>query len=145
MSNLMITSQSCGDLYPTGCLSMQWRWSHSKITPALVDVWQLSETNHSKCSLGNFQHWYSCADVGILCVFLSLCRKTRFYTNPVFIYLMRRFYTMLVIKYLMASFYATGSGIKCIMICTLNAVHKKKILYQLINLCLLRAFGDHAM
>ena len=35
-------------------------WSHLKITPALEDFWQDSETSHSKssCSLGNFQHWY---------------------------------------------------------------------------------------
>ena len=40
------------------------------------------------------------------------------------LYLKGRFYAMLVIKYLMASFYATGSGVKCIMISTLNALHK---------------------
>ena len=40
------------------CLLVQWRWSHSKIPPAPMDVWQDSETSHSKSSLGNFQHWY---------------------------------------------------------------------------------------
>ena len=33
-------------------------WSHLKLTQSLVDVWQTSETNHSKSSLGNFQHQY---------------------------------------------------------------------------------------
>ena len=41
-----------------GRLLVHWRWSHLKITPALVDVWQDSETSHSRSSLGNFQHWY---------------------------------------------------------------------------------------
>ena len=39
-------------------LLVHWRWSHLKITPALVDVWQDLETSHSKSSLGNFQNWY---------------------------------------------------------------------------------------
>ena len=33
-----LTSQSCGDLYVTGWLLVQWRWSHLKITPALIKV-----------------------------------------------------------------------------------------------------------
>ena len=32
--------------------------SHLKTTQALVDVWEASETSHSKISLGNFQHQY---------------------------------------------------------------------------------------
>ena len=41
-----------------GWLLVHWRWGHLKTTPALVDVWQDSETSHSKSSSGNFQHWY---------------------------------------------------------------------------------------
>ena len=41
-----------------GWLLVLWRWSHLEITPALVDVWQNSETSYSKSSLGIFQHWY---------------------------------------------------------------------------------------
>ena len=41
-----------------GWLLVHWRWSYLKTTPALVDVWQDSETSLSKSSLGNFQHWY---------------------------------------------------------------------------------------
>ena len=41
-----------------GWLLVQWRWSHLKITPALVDIWQDSETSLRKSCLDNFQHWY---------------------------------------------------------------------------------------
>ena len=39
-------------------LLVQWRWSHWKFIRTFVDIWQDSETSHSKSSLGNFQHWY---------------------------------------------------------------------------------------
>ena len=32
--------------------------SHLKVTWALMDIWQASETSHSKSSPGNFQHQY---------------------------------------------------------------------------------------
>ena len=41
-----------------GWLLVQGRSSHSKITHAFMDIWQNSETSHSKSSLGNYQHWY---------------------------------------------------------------------------------------
>ena len=50
-----------------------------------------------------------------------------------YVYLKRRFYTMLVIKYLMANFCATVSGVKWVMISTLSALHKGKILHKSIN------------
>ena len=33
-------------------------WSHLKLTWALVDIWQASETSHNKSNLGNFHHQY---------------------------------------------------------------------------------------
>ena len=42
----------------TGCLLVKGRWSHLKATLAPVDVWQASETSHSKSNLDNFQHQY---------------------------------------------------------------------------------------
>ena len=41
-----------------GCLLVKGICSHLKATRALVDVWQASETSHSKSSQGNFQHQY---------------------------------------------------------------------------------------
>ena len=41
-----------------GCLLAKGIWSHLKVTRALVDVWQASETSHSKSSQGNFQPQY---------------------------------------------------------------------------------------
>ena len=74
-----------------GWLLVHWRWSHLKITPALVDVWQDSETSHSKSSLGNFQHWYLAdmlASVYSYCVMVksisSCCVRGRWVlSNPV--------------------------------------------------------------
>ena len=40
------------------CLLIKGRWSHLKNTWAVVDIWQASETSHSKKSLGNIQHQY---------------------------------------------------------------------------------------
>ena len=37
--------------FMASCLLVQGRWSHSKITWALVRIWQTSETGHSKSSL----------------------------------------------------------------------------------------------
>ena len=42
--------------HSSSCLLVKGRWSHLKTGLALVDVWQASETSHSKSSLGNFQH-----------------------------------------------------------------------------------------
>ena len=39
-----------------GYLLAKGLWSHLKVTQALVDVWQASETSHSKSSPSNFQH-----------------------------------------------------------------------------------------
>ena len=54
------SSASCVVNYiaTAGCLLVQGICSHLKVTWALVDVWQASETSHSKSSLGNFQHQY---------------------------------------------------------------------------------------
>ena len=41
-----------------GCVLVKRICSHVKVTRALVDVWQASETSHSKSNLGNFQHQY---------------------------------------------------------------------------------------
>ena len=41
-----------------GCLLAKGIRSHLKATQALKDVWQASETSHSKSSLWNFQHQY---------------------------------------------------------------------------------------
>ena len=38
------------------CLFVKTRWSHLKTTQALMDIWQASETSHSKNIIGNFQH-----------------------------------------------------------------------------------------
>ena len=62
-------------------------------------------------------------DIGVLCEFLSL-------------YLKRRFYAKFAIKYLMASFYATVICAKGIMNSPLGDIHKGKILHQLVNRCL---------
>ena len=48
---------SCVVIYSSWLLE-RGRWSLSRITLALVNAWQDSETSHSKSSLGNFQHWY---------------------------------------------------------------------------------------
>ena len=40
------------------CVLVKGRGSHIKTTQALLDVWQASETSHSKSSLGNLQHQY---------------------------------------------------------------------------------------
>ena len=41
-----------------GYLLIKGRWSHLNHTLALTDVWQASETSHSKSSLCNVQHQY---------------------------------------------------------------------------------------
>ena len=38
--------------------AFQGIWSYLKTTRALVDIWQASETSHSKSNLGNFHHQY---------------------------------------------------------------------------------------
>ena len=40
------------------CLLAKGTCSHLKVTWTLMDVWQASETSHSKSSLANFQHQY---------------------------------------------------------------------------------------
>ena len=40
------------------CLLATGICNHLKLTQALMDVWQASETNHSKSISGNFQHQY---------------------------------------------------------------------------------------
>ena len=44
----------------TDCLALpvEGKWSHLKTSQALMDIWQDSETSHSKSSLGNYQHQY---------------------------------------------------------------------------------------
>ena len=74
-----------------GWLLVHWRWGHLKITPALVDVWQGSETSHSKSSSGNFQHWYladmlaSVYSYHVMVKSVSSCcvRGRRVLSNPV--------------------------------------------------------------
>ena len=44
--------------WSAGCLLAKGIWGHLKAIWALVDVWQASETSHSKSSQGNFQHQY---------------------------------------------------------------------------------------
>ena len=39
-------------------LFVKGRWSHLKVTQALVNVWQASKTSHTKSSLGIFLHQY---------------------------------------------------------------------------------------
>ena len=50
-SAIRVVNYSC-------CLLIKGIWSHLKVTRALVDVRQASETRHNKTSLGNFQHHY---------------------------------------------------------------------------------------
>ena len=74
-----------------GWLLVHWRWGHLKTTPALVDVWQDSETSHSKSSSGNFQHWYladmlaSVYSYRVMVKSVSSCcvRGSRVLSNPV--------------------------------------------------------------
>ena len=40
------------------CLLVKGRWTHLKAALGFVDVWQASETSHSKSSLDNVQHKY---------------------------------------------------------------------------------------
>ena len=53
-----IPHQAVALWFSASCLPVQERWSHLKTIWILLDVWQGSETSHSKSSLGNFQHWY---------------------------------------------------------------------------------------
>ena len=41
-----------------GCLLVKGICRHLKVTQALMDIWQASETSHNKSSPGNFQHQY---------------------------------------------------------------------------------------
>ena len=51
------SSASCAVNY-SQLFACQGIWNHLQVTQALVDVWQTSETSHSKSSLGNVQHQY---------------------------------------------------------------------------------------
>ena len=58
------------------CLLLKGRWSHLKITWALVGIWQASETNHIKNSLVNFQHQYLAellTNVYSYCLMVKVC------------------------------------------------------------------------
>ena len=52
-----LISQLYGELQLAVCLS-QGMWSKSKVAWAIMDVWQASETSHSKSSLGQSQRQY---------------------------------------------------------------------------------------
>ena len=52
-----LISQLCGELHTAGCLLVQGICSHLKVTWALVDIWQASQTSHSKSNPGNFHQY----------------------------------------------------------------------------------------
>ena len=74
-----------------GCPLVKGIWSHLKVTQALVDISQASETSHSKSSLANFQHqWYLPELVNVynyhLMVKSVLCccvRESQLFSDPV--------------------------------------------------------------
>ena len=73
-----------------GYLLVKEIWSHLKVTRALTDIWQASETNHSKSSLGNFHQYLAELLVNVYSYHLvvksvsccCVCGR-RLFTNPV--------------------------------------------------------------
>ena len=112
-----------------GCLLAKGIWTHLKATRALVDIWQASETSHSKSSQGNFQHQYwpeVLVNVYSYCLMVksvSRCcvRGRRLFFNPVthiYIYIYIYIYICILYgsKFLWDNIFVNFGIALCIMI-----------------------------